>query len=114
MWVPSVNSIVERIQKIQIIDTPILISIDGGSSWIDISVAITGDPVDNPVNPVSGFFGIVEPEGFDQALFRVDPSFGSTFEVYWLTSMGITTIPEPSSGVILGLALLVGLSRRSR
>jgi len=68
------------------------------------------------VNAVNGFFGVVDPDGFDTALFRVDPSFGSSFDTYWLTEMGISTtaIPEPSTSVLFGFMLLTLIGHRRR
>lgn len=79
------------------------------STWFDISDV--ADPNPGP-NPASGFFGLVDNAGFDSVIFRVDPSFGSTFDVYWLTEMGISVIPAPASVGLLGLGLLAGARRQ--
>lgn len=90
------------------------VTIVGGHGTVyDISEAIDPNP---GVNPVDGFWGLVDPAGIEQVQFSVDPDFGSSAGIFWLTSMGISTpIPEPSAlGVILpaGLAGLAGSRRR--
>ena len=93
--------------------TGIDVSVVGGDgTWYDISEIIVGGPGDPP-NPVEGFFGLVDNSGLDQVVFRVDPSFGSQFEIFWLTEMAINVIPAPSTAV-LGLAGLGVLSGRRR
>ncbi len=77
-------------------------SINGlAGPWIDISEAINPDP---NAQDVTGFWGIVDPDGITDVAFRVDPAFGSRLEVYWLTSMAITQVPEPATATLLGLA----------
>ena len=66
------------------------------TQWFDISDI--ADPNAGP-NPAQGFFGLVDTDGFDSVVFRVDPSFGSSFDVYWLTEMAFSTVvPCPCPG----------------
>ncbi|MEM9353517.1 MAG: hypothetical protein AAGA92_10935 [Planctomycetota bacterium] len=77
------------------------VSINGlAGPWFDISEAINPNP--NAQN-VEGFWGIVDPDGITDVAFRVDPAFGN-FEIFWLTSMAITQVPEPASATLIGLA----------
>ncbi|MEM1186628.1 MAG: hypothetical protein AAGI53_16685 [Planctomycetota bacterium] len=80
------------------------------TQWFDISDVADPNPGNNPAE---GFFGLVDTNGFDSVIFRVDPSFGSSFDVFWLTEMGISVVPTPGSIAVLGLGC-VGVARRRR
>ena len=88
------------------------VSINGlNGPWIDISEAINPNP--NAQN-VAGFWGIVDPDGITDVAFRVDPAFGN-FEIFWMTSMAITQVPEPTSATLFGLSgAALCLTRRGR
>lgn len=86
--------------------------VNGDGTWYDISEIITGMPGDPPEG-VDGFFGMVDNAGIDQVIFRVDPTFASSFEIFWLTEMGINVVPSPSTAA-LGLAGLTLMCRRRR
>ena len=87
------------------------VSINGlAGPWFDISEAINPNP---NAQDVAGFWGIVDPDGITNVAFRVDPAFGN-FEIFWLTSMGISQVPEPASMAMFATAGAAALAFQRR